>query len=90
MTMDLSDLADHIARVRDDLESKKAIMDRLLLADPASGMEIRYHIDCLEPRLRELERQALRMTKEREARVSHDRVAGHSVDHGTGPIPMVI
>jgi len=66
--MDLVELNDHVTRVRNDLETKKRDLDRLLLADPVTGMAVRYQIECLEPRLRELERQALRMTKEREAR----------------------
>lgn len=89
MTMSMADINDHIARVRHDLEEKKRDLDRLLFADPATGMQVRYQIECLEPRLVELERHARRMTKEYEARVSHDRVAGHSVDHGTGPVPVV-
>lgn len=65
--MNLTELNDHVARVRHDLETKKRDLDRLLLVDPVTGMAVRYQIECLEPRLRELERQALRLTKESEA-----------------------
>lgn len=79
MTMSLNDLNGHIARVREDLEVKKACLERMIFTDPVTGAALGYEIDCLEPRLRELERQALRMTKEREAHA----------DSGTGPIPVV-
>lgn len=88
--MSLAELNDHITRLRDDLEAKKADLDRLLFTDPVTGMVVRYQIDCLEPRLRELERQAFRLTKEREAHELSNRVPGDSVDHGTGPIPVVL
>jgi len=65
--VNLTELNDHVARVRHDLETKKRDLDRLLLVDPVTGMAVRYQIECLEPRLRELERQALRLTKESEA-----------------------
>lgn len=78
--MNLTELNDHISQVRNDLEDKKTHLDALLLLHPSEGMRVRFAIECLEPRLRELERQALRMTKEREAVLS---------DHGTGPVPMV-
>lgn len=81
MSMSLIDLNDHIARVRNDLEEKKRDLDHLLLTDPPTGMAVRYQIECLEPRLVELERHARRMTKEYEAR--------HLSDYGTGPIPVV-
>jgi len=68
MNMTLSELNDHVTQVRNDLEEKKAHLDAWLLLDPVLGMQVRYQIECLEPRLRELERSALRMTKEQEAR----------------------
>lgn len=68
MNLTLQELSEHVAQVRNDLEEKKAHLDAWLLLDPALGMQVRYQIECLEPRLRELERSALRMTKEHEAR----------------------
>lgn len=65
--MSLAELNEHISRLREDLEAKKAELELLHFTDPATGMAISFQIDCLEPRLRELERQALRLTKEREA-----------------------
>lgn len=67
--MNLTELFMHIAAVRLDLDEKKRDLDRLLISNPVTGMQVRYQIECLEPRLRELERQALRMTKERDAHV---------------------
>ena len=65
--MDLHELHEHIAAVREALEIKKSDLDRLFFTDPSTGMAVRFQIECLEPRLRELERTALRLAKEREA-----------------------
>jgi len=65
--MNTDDLSEHVARVRHDLEAKKRDLDSLLLRDPELGMQIRYQIECLEPRLAELERGTLRAFKERDA-----------------------
>ncbi len=65
--MNTDDLSEHVARVRHDLEVKKRDLDSLLLQDPEMGMQVRYQIECLEPRLRELERGTLRAVKERDA-----------------------
>lgn len=70
MNMSLEDLAAHVAQVRLDLESKKLRLPQLLFTDPELAMAVRYQIDCLEPRLRELERSALRAGKESEARLT--------------------
>jgi hypothetical protein len=70
MIMNLTELFLHIAQVRLDLEEKKRDLDWLLLTDPATGMTVRYQIECLEPRLAELERHARRLVKEREAALS--------------------
>lgn len=80
MTMSLNDLNEHIARLREDLDAKRAYLDQMLFTDPVTGAALGFEIDCLEPRLRELERSALRLTKE--------RAAAHA-DHGTGPLPVV-
>jgi hypothetical protein len=68
--MSLAEVTEHVARVREDLQAKKADLDHTLLYDPATGMQMRYQIDCLEPRLAELERTCRRMTKEAEARAA--------------------
>jgi hypothetical protein len=65
--MNLDDLGEHIGRIRADLELKKLALPGLLLTDPALGMAVRFQIECLEPRLAELERSALRAYKERSA-----------------------
>lgn len=70
MNMSLKDLAEHVAQIRHDLEVKKRELPKLLFTDPMLAMAVRYQIDCLEPRLAELERTALRMTKEHQARTA--------------------
>lgn len=70
MNADLGEIAEHISQIEHDLSIKKMLLDGLLLTDPVLGMQVRYQIECLEPRVTELKRQALRMTKEREAVLS--------------------
>lgn len=70
MTTDLGDLAEHIARIEQELLIKRGQLDHLLLTDPVLGMQVRYQIECLEPRVAELKRQATRLAKEREAVLS--------------------
>lgn len=70
MNADLGEIAEHISQIEHDLSIKRAQLDKLLLLDPVLGMQVRYQIECLEPRVTELKRQALRMTKEREAVLS--------------------
>jgi hypothetical protein len=70
MSMNLEDLTEHVARVRLDLESKKRDLPLLLFRNPELAMAVRYQIECLEPRLRELERAALRLGKEQSARTA--------------------
>jgi hypothetical protein len=67
MTMTLEEVNDHIAQIRGALLTKNHQLPGLLLRDPAQAMQIKYQIECLEPRLDELERQAYRLAKEREA-----------------------
>lgn len=68
--MDLTDLQTHIAEIDAALKEKRSQLDGLLLRDPGTGMQVRYQIECLEPRVAELKRQALRMSKEQEAAAS--------------------
>lgn len=65
--MNLSELMIHIAEIEYALAIKKEQLDYLLLTDPAQGMQVRYQIECLEPRVAELRRHAHRLAKEREA-----------------------
>lgn len=67
MTMTLRDLIEHVDRIRWDLEVKKFQAERLIFTDPVLAMQLRYQIDCLEPRLLELQRACRRMTSERAA-----------------------
>ncbi len=67
MTLPLEELRDHIDQVRRALNQKRVQLPVLLFRDPSLAMQVRYQIECLEPRLDELERHALRLTKEREA-----------------------
>lgn len=69
MNLTLEDLVEHIARIRHDLEEKKGVADLLLFTDPVTALELRYQINCLEPRLTELERSARRMSSEQRARL---------------------
>jgi hypothetical protein len=70
MNLTLEDLAEHIAQIRHDLELKKSIADVLLFTDPVTALALRYQINCLEPRLAELERSARRMASEKRARLA--------------------
>lgn len=65
--MNLTELFLHIAQLRMELDAKKRFLDHLLFSDFVTGMSVAYQIECLEPRLDELERQAQRLTREREA-----------------------
>lgn len=67
MSMTLEELNDHIVRVRAALEAKKRELDHMFATTPTTGAMLSYQIECLEPRLAELERHALRLTKERAA-----------------------
>jgi hypothetical protein len=69
MNLTLEDLAEHITQIRHDLEVKKGVADLLLFTDPVTALAVRYQIDCLEPRLTELERTARRMASEQRARL---------------------
>ena len=66
MTMTLEEVNDHIIQIRGALEAKRHQLPELLLRNPAHAMEIRYQIECLDPRLDELEHQAMRIATERE------------------------
>lgn len=67
--MSLEDVSEHADNIRAILTIKKRQLDHLITGQ-ASIMEVRYQIECLEPRLDELDRQVRRMTKERDARES--------------------
>lgn len=69
MTTALTDLTAHIVQVRNDLNAKKRLAELMLFTDPETALMIRYQIDCLEPRLMELERSARRAVKEEGARM---------------------
>jgi hypothetical protein len=68
--MTLEEVNDHIVTIREALVAKRHQLPRLLLENPGLAMRVRYQIECLEPRLDELERQSLRIAKEREAAVA--------------------
>lgn len=70
MIMTLEEVNDHVDSIRADLVIKKIQLPGLFLTDPVTGMAVRYQIECLEPRLDELERHARRLAKEREAALS--------------------
>lgn len=65
--MTLEEVNDHIQQIHDALVTKRHQLPRLLHENPRLAMQVRYQIECLEPRVDELERQALRLAKEREA-----------------------
>jgi hypothetical protein len=71
MTMELEEINDRIVSIRRELAVKLDQLDGLLFSDPVTGMEIRYQIDCLVPRLDDLERCAYRLAREREALAGH-------------------
>lgn len=65
--MTLEDVAEHAENIRAMLVVKKRQLDHMTTGTPESVRMIRYQIDCLEPRLDELDRQVRRMTRERDA-----------------------
>jgi len=67
MSVTLEEVNDHISQIRSALITKRRQLPRLLHENPTLAMKIRYQIECLEPRVDELERQAFRLAKEREA-----------------------
>ncbi len=65
MTMTLEEVSDHVVQIRGALAVKRHQLPTLLKENPSLAMQVRYQIDCLEPRLDELESQCLKLSKER-------------------------
>jgi hypothetical protein len=67
MTMTLEEVSDHVVQIRGALALKRHQLPKLLEENPPLAMQVRYQIDCLEPRLDELESQCLRLSEDRTA-----------------------